>query len=568
MAEGTTDRTQITEVPLWWRKLNAVELQAVVRARRAQQLPLSVRPGLGGETRRLLAHEQEYHSEGVIGTLARRWRLLVLEAFNAKLNRVVERTQPGEDALKPHPFAWHDSGDGLTFWMTKEELTAGDLLEMRFAPFPDQPLPIHAYCRVEQVRRDWNGTAVRVECRFATMELSEREGKKLSAPSGSSSSPTVTEPSSVLPVALHSESQEHQTRVDQRLMAAKAILEADPRQVAAHVTPPAPPPSRPLNPRLAAQAADAAMPVMAVGSKRQDFRLNDNLPLAWKVLTQKSFDHAVNYFNAHREFPLRERVVRQKRLLAEVDVQLKLLRQLNVKARRPVVWFREFLDRRFRQANSENEEEYFQGCLMLFFGLIKEMTKRPPGSMSAAQVVSLIQNQLDTRMSQQQLDPLMEKLHGKKLAEDLEEIKRQIGKLIGELRAAGSVLVETLEGFRAAIVMIDFSGVDQPKQLTAEGDAIFTVNLSATGVAWSTSKTNVYKGDLVEVRLGVDPEGQGLEPIWAYGRVVVVQEPDEQGKRRVASFFEHMSPLHREKLQNHIVRRQRAELARRANAAS
>ncbi|MBF0212068.1 MAG: hypothetical protein HQM00_00745 [Magnetococcales bacterium] len=599
--------SNVIEVPLWWRKISDVELEAVVCARRAQTPTPGVHPGMGAETRRILAKEESYYAERGYEALARRWRLVVLETFNAKLNRVMERVQTGADRFIPHPMQLHASGEGLTFWISEGEVAVGDLLELRFLLFPEQPMPMHTYCRVRRMRREWSGSGVRVECIFELLKSPEAPPKPISAPNPPqpdrssavieslppepllwepgdpiSSIPEPVEPSiwetppAIVraPAAPSVESPRPavarvapvvsapKTKAEQTLAAAQALLDADPRAVAAHVVPHKVPEPKVIVPKVLPPP-----PVVAQGgTKRQDFRINDNLPLTWKVLTQKSFDQAVAYFHDHREFPMRERVARQKRLLAEVDVQLKLLKQLNVKARRPVVWFREFLDRQFRQANSENEEEYFQSVLYFFFNLIKELTKRPPGSMTAAQVVSLIKEQVDLQMSRDLVEVNVQKLPKAKLEEDLTEIKRQINKLLGELRASASGLYEKLNGFREVISMMDLSMQDPPKQFTPEGDAVFTVNLSATGVAWKTVKDRVFKGDLIEVRLGVDPEGSGLEPVWAYGRVVVVQEPDETGKRRVASYFEHMSPMHREKLQAHMVRRQRAELTRRANA--
>ncbi|MBF0189870.1 MAG: hypothetical protein HQL99_01820 [Magnetococcales bacterium] len=581
--------SSVVEVPLWWRKINAVEFEAVVRARRGKQVPPVLQPGLGLEIRTLLDAEQSRDAdEGFFGSIARKWRLVALETFNAKLNRLVERAYSGQDTFQPHPLQWHESGEGLTFWVSEGDVGVGDCIELRFSLFPEQPVPVHAYCRVRRVRREWSGSGLRVECSFATLEDSDAVAPP---PPGDAEAPGLIMPPLVRtppdpdlserrpPARSMDESasrpvessrpvvEDRKSRLEQTLAAGRAMLDADPRVVAAHVTPPAhPPPFHSTLPR-ATPAPSVAVPTQQAGSKRQDFRINDNLPLTWKVVSQKTFDQAVAYFEGHREFPPRERVVRQKRLLAEVDVQLKLLRQLNVKARRPVVWFREFLDRRFRQANAENEEEYFQSVLMLFFGLVKDLTKRPPGSMTAAQVVSLIKEQVDLQIARDHAEPGAPPLSRNKVDEGLTEIARQMGKLLRELRGVSAELADRIEAFREVLALMDLSTQDLPKQLTAEGDAVFTVNLSATGVAWKTWKDRVYRGDLVEVRLGVDPNGDGLEPIWAYGRVVVVQEPDDQGKRRVASYFEHMSPLHREKLQSHMVRKQRSELMRRAGAA-
>nr|CAX84075.1 Type IV pilus assembly PilZ, probable fragment [uncultured bacterium] len=570
--------SHVIDVPLWWRRLSAVEFSAVVRARRVSAVPLSMHPGLEGEVRGVLAAEQAAFSGERLASIAGQRRLVVLEGFNAKLNRVMERVGPGDDLLQPHPLQLHESGEGLTFWVREGDVGVGDLLELRFSLFVEQPMAMHAYCRVRRVRREWSGSGLRVDCGFESLPGLEASVASVSVPEVSAAvsqeeqvevslppEPSLWEPgeadvwvseprepvvvaSSPLPSLPMPGIEERRARLDRKLSEGMEMVATDPRVVAA---------------RLVEQSGFRE----PTGPKRQDYRLNDNLPLAWKVLSRKSFDQAVVYFNSYRDFPLRERVVRQKRLLAEADVQLKLLRQLNVKARRPVVWFREQLDYWFRQANSENEEEFCQGVMMIFFNLLKELTKRPPGSMLAAQVVSLLKDQVELQMARDRLGPGAQKMVRGKAEEDLATVKRQIGKLLDSLRVSSPVLGERLQGFLDVVGMMDLTRQDIPRQLTAEGDAVFTVNLSATGVAWRTLKDRVYKGDLVEVRLGLDPDARGVwETVWAYGRVVVVQEPDEQGKSRVACFFEHMAPLQREKLQAHIVRRQREELVRRATA--
>lgn len=582
--------SNVIEVPLWWRKVQPVELDAVTRARRSRTVPVALHPGFGEETRALLEREREIVDAGGIESVARLPRLLALEFLNAKLNRVVEQAQPGDDRYVPHPLQWHDSGDGVTFWTQEADLTVGDRVEMRFSLFAEQPMPMHTYCRVHRLRRDWNGSAIRVECRFETVASFQNPlptTPKISpasaepASSASVRGPVAEKPEFVMPVRSETAAYYITPQVQGAL----------PREILPHAPTPAKPAHPPAHPeedrhaRMARKLAEGKEIVEAephrasaylsdhpanragLVPKRQDYRLNDQLPLAWKIMSLKSFDQAVACFQERQLFLLRDAVVVQKRMLFEADTLLKAMRQLNGRARRPALWVREYLDHRFRQAITEEEENRFQLCLGQFTTLLKELIKRPPGTADVAQVMAFFKDELDLRILRTQLDPVAQKLALLNTERDLTEVARQIDKRVEGLRVTDPSLVEPLVGIRATLAGIDLSTLDLPKQVTPDGDAIFGVNLSATGVGWRTLRKRVYKGDLVEIRLAVDPEGQGFETLWSYGRIVVVQDPDEFGRRRVACSFEHMSPLHRERLQAHIVRRQREDLGRRSGGA-
>ncbi|MEO5346589.1 MAG: hypothetical protein H7834_09460 [Magnetococcus sp. YQC-9] len=584
--------SNVIEVPLWWRKLQPMELEALARARRTRTVPVTLQPGLGDETRALLETERDHIDSGGIDAVARIPRLLALEMLNAKLNRVVEHSLPGVDRYRPHPLRWHEEGDGLTFWTQEADLAVGDRVELRFSLFPEQPMPMHAYCQVHRMRRDWNGTAIRVECRFETIQgAGQMSGVtrkvKPVAPEPTFVPEPTGEPSPVVPeyVSL--------SRAESSSYYLTPQLQGTlPREVIPH-TPPPPPKSTPSpvhheedrHARVARKLAEGQAIVDAephhasaylsdhpgnragLVPKRQDYRLNDQLPLAWKIVSLKSFDQAVAHFQANQVFLLREAVVRQKRLLYEADTLLKALRQQIARARRPALWLREYLDHRFRQAISEEEENRLQETLLLFIELLKGVNMRPPGAADVGQLWAFFKESLDLRILRIQLDPVEQKLALLNTERDLTELTRQTDNLFESLRVASPELVDPMLGIREALERIEVGTLDIPKQLTPDGDAIFGVNLSATGVGWRTLRSRVYKGDLVEVRLAVDPEGQGFETLWSYGRIVVVQEPDEFGRRRVACFFEHMSQLHRDRLQAHIARRQREELGRRAKGA-
>jgi hypothetical protein len=286
--------------------------------------------------------------------------------------------------------------------------------------------------------------------------------------------------------------------------------------------------------------------------------------VSWKVVSQPTFDKAVEYFALHRAFPPRERVVRQKRLLMDVEMQLKTVKQFNTQARRPAVWLRERLDLLFWQANSENEEEYYQSITLMFFAILRALALRPRGGAIAGQILAHIKTQADIQEARDRMDPETQKMAKAKANEDLAEIDRQIKKMLEELQGSDPGLVEKLKGLHESWSMMDLTMQDIPKKMTLDGHAVFLVNLSSTGLAWRSKKSWVAKGDLLEMNMRLSRDGTHVESVVSYGRVVAIQPPDESNRNRIACFFEYMTPKDRETVQAHIVRKQREELVRRA----
>ncbi|MBF0294131.1 MAG: hypothetical protein HQL96_02995 [Magnetococcales bacterium] len=294
------------------------------------------------------------------------------------------------------------------------------------------------------------------------------------------------------------------------------------------------------------------------GPRRQDYRVNDEFPIAWIVIGEPTFERAAQYFQLHRDFPVRERIARQRKLQAEVDGLVAFLRKMYAKSRRTADWLRDHLDQLFRQANSENEEEFLQHLTLLYAAILREFIQRSPGGPVAAQLLAHMRAYLELKEQRGR------QVTAAKADEDMAEINRQAAKMLGELRGVNRSMADKLAAMHEALEVLDLSAHDVPRRLTAEGDAVHSGNLSGTGLAWRTCKSWVAQGDAVEVRMVLSRDGKRFEPVVSYARVVVVQEPDEQNKRRVACFFEHISPQHREVVLAHIARKQREELQRRA----
>ncbi|MBF0180047.1 MAG: hypothetical protein HQM03_08490 [Magnetococcales bacterium] len=554
----------MNEVSFWHRKIGPGELAAVIRARESRLPSPTTRPGLEEEMRAALQADATARSTRLpVRSEVGRVRAEVMGAIDAKLGHILEHVHAEMAPASATPVRLLASGEGLTFWPDRTDLAVGDLLEVRLPLFPGSPIPMHGYCRVRRLRREWSWNGVRVDCAFETMEALEHaatppavaEPVEVPVPASPSEAleifppePSIwDEPEVILseepvknePVFIDT-SPSPSGNADQTLENARRILEA------------------PVHEMVGALASHVRPDRRSPGPRRQDYRVNDEFPIAWIVIGEPVFERAAQYFQQHREFPARERIARQRKLQAEVDGLVAFLRKMYAASRRTADWLRDHLDQLFRQANSENEEEFLQHLTLLYSAILREFIQRSPGGPAAAQLLAHMRAYLELKETRGR------QVTEEKADADMAEISRQATKMLGELRGVNRAMADKLAAMHEALMALDLSTHDVPRRWTAAGDAVHAGNLSATGLAWRTSKTWVAKGDAVEVRMVLSRDGKLFEPVISYARVVVVQEPDEQNKRRIACFFEHMSPHHREMVLGHIARKQREELQRRA----
>ncbi|MEO5332830.1 MAG: hypothetical protein H7839_12470 [Magnetococcus sp. YQC-5] len=602
----------VIEVPLWWRKISEQEYAVVVQARRMGSLHAVVRPGMASEIRSFLEAERRLASAGMTRSMPDQQRLQVLDGFNAKLDRILMKVDPGQDFFVPTPMRLHDTGAGLTFWVEGGGLAVGELLELRFSLFADFPMPVHGYCRVQRLRREWSGWGVRVDCLLATLDDSAPASPAGATDSREPAPEPAPKPAPIIPERAPIPTQEwppiHKP-APKPTTATKPVSPAPDAPSIEETFPPEPslwdsdpqetsPVKLDPEPSIWESESDETSSVnnkaeltLVLGNKilkrdlkhtavtledrvphdlrdpnlqRKDFRLNDYVQFQWKIISKQTFDHAVQVFKTKWVFPTRKSVLRQNGLMADIDQHIKTLRMMTLKARRPVVLLRDRLDFWFRQASSENEEEYFQQIAILFLTVLQDMTLRPRGVAVAGQMLAHLKFQTEIQEARDRMHPVTQEMGRSKAIEDLENLTRQFNAMLVKLQGTNPGLANKLKGLHEGLAMMDLTMQDIPRQVTQDGDAVFAVNISATGVAWRTLNTRVSKGDLLEVRMGVSRDGKVIEKLVSYGNVVVAQPPDEQRKCRIACYFEYMSPQHREALQGHIVRKQREALVRQA----
>lgn len=602
----------VIEVPLWWRKISEQEYAVVVQARRMGSMHAVVRPGMASEIRTFLEAERRLASDGMTRSMSDQKGQKVLDGFNAKLDRILMKVDPGQDFFVPTPMRLHDTGAGLTFWVEGGGLAVGDLLELRFSLFADLPMPVHGYCRVQRLRREWSGWGVRVECLLATLDDSKPTESTVGAVD--SREPVLELASKPAPIPklapiptpelapIHKPALKPAPTtkpvppapdipsIEETFPSEPSLWESDAQETSAEEFDPEPSIWESESVETASVNNKAEL-TLVLGNKilkrdlkqtavsledrvphdlrdhnlqRKDYRLNDYVQFQWKIISNQTFDHAVQVFKTKWVFPTRKSLLRQNGLMADIDQHIKTLRMMTIKARRPVVLLRDRLDFWFRQATSENEEEYFQQIAILFLTVLQDMTLRPRGVALAGQMLAHLKFQVDIQEARDRMHPVTQEMGRSKASEDLANLTRQFNAMVVKLQGTDPGLANKLKGFHEGLAMMDLTMQDIPKQVTQDGDAVFAVNLSATGVAWRTLKTRVSKGDLLEVRMGVSRDGKVIEKLVSYGNVVVAQPPDEQNKCRIACYFEHMSPQHREALQGHIVRKQREALVRQA----
>ncbi|MBF0296409.1 MAG: PilZ domain-containing protein, partial [Magnetococcales bacterium] len=161
----------VIEVSFWHRKIGTGELAAVIRAREFRLPVPATRPGLEEEMRvALQADAAATNARPPVRSGAGQMRAEVMGALDAKLGHILGHVHAEMAPAVATPVRLLASGEGLTFWSERTDLSVGDLLEVRLPLFPDSPIPMHGYCRVRRVRREWSQNGVRVDCAFETMD--------------------------------------------------------------------------------------------------------------------------------------------------------------------------------------------------------------------------------------------------------------------------------------------------------------------------------------------------------------------------------------------------------------
>ncbi|HIJ84986.1 MAG TPA: PilZ domain-containing protein [Magnetococcales bacterium] len=299
--------------------------------------------------------------------------------------------------------------------------------------------------------------------------------------------------------------------------------------------------------------------------QRRDFRINDRIPFVWCHVSDTALQEAMVTFHKDKAFGLRTIIRNQQKILAILsDIQEQLKRK-HSKARKNVDWHRDRLSWLFLRAASENDENYFLGMTELFAAIARDISKQAGGSGGqwSIQVLSLLRHMMELRQVRDQSNPVTEANALKKANASLEDVERQLPKALQKVEENEPALAAKLKMYMEAIATIDLTQHDRPVGQSPDGKDLFTVNLSATGLAFRTRRLWVKKGDILEMRIFLSTGGDRFDPVTTYGRVVFVNEPVDN-KIKVATYIDPKPLVFEQKIYLHIARRQRELLSDRS----
>ena len=566
----------------------------------------TMRPGMEKELADLLDVESRTSRSGMVPGGRAQQRMNVFDSFNHKLNEALSHLVAAVTVNTPVRF--NPDGNGVTIWLKKPDIEVADLLELRFSPSPSAPWPVHCFGRVAVVKVDANTNFTRVTCKFVkvntpTVAVKKRVAKKPIVAASKAKRPmpkslqgrpaskpkvhpVVSQPVAKSPVVIKQAAPtaanlvKPQTAQLKKELPKKPEIKSTPAPIS--TAPPRLPTGQPAHVTnkyeemlkkgldIASAEVKATKPPpppksTADNESRQNFRINDRIPFVWSIVSQETFEReCLPPFETKLEFGLRKRIMNQQLLLKEFYPHFEILKRTRPKVRKNAVWIHEHLSWLFLRASTENEEEYYQGLTALFLNLIKAMNK-PLGRAErrVMQLMSQFKSQFELQRTRDEANPITEIQKLNVAQNSLTNLHRQSNKMIAELESLNPEIGGMFKLFKELVDTINLTLLDRPVGVSPDGKDLFTVNLSATGLAFRTRRLFVKKGDLLEMRIFLSTGGERFQPVNCYGKVVFVQGPTDS-KLKIAT---HIDPIPREfeaNITTHIARRQREILAEKA----
>lgn len=596
MAENRLLKHQPENLTFWFRRVTPELLARIRDCHKNGALLPGARPGLSKAVWALLAKEADRAVGAALAPQNRADqkgvdRSAALESMNRKVNFLLELVYPPESVLFRAPVKLDLEGRGGTVWLKNPPFCENDVLELRFLVGPDLPWSFHGLSRVIAIRPEGVKGGKRVDFRFETasevnedwddtlvdslaieppLELPslsfEPEEVSLERPMSEtlSSELLLVQPEPALP-------QLEQAMVTKRGAGIIGkVVESKVRESTVSKVQADDKYERMLQEGLKLVNGDLADVVANKGNdpfvaaaqpggadKRRDFRINDRIPFVWCHVSEESFQEAMVSFHKDKEFGLRTIIRDQQKILKNLGDIQDVLKRKRSNARKFVDWHRNRLSWLFLRAKTENDELYYQGMTELFTAIAGDIAKQ----MSSAgqwsnQALSLMRHMMELSQIRDQANPITELDALNKAKDGLTEIERQLPKALAKVEETNPALTNMLRMYLEALTTIDLSQNDRSVGTSPDGKDLFTVNLSATGIAFRTRKLWVKKGDLLEMRIFLSIGGDHFEPVNTYGRVVFVHGPVD-GKLKVATHVEPKPATFEQKIYLHIARKQR-----------
>lgn len=532
-------------LPFWWRAVPEETVAALVANFQHHGGLPALRAPLDPLALATLPNRKEQMATGLHSKPA---LLAATDNMSKKLNLLIDAVHPALQAaiaeLEPLPVFVNPQG--VTFWVESTELKINDMLEMQFPLVPAALILTHAYGYVISVRQKDRQGLDRVTCRFATTAPFRKKGTEEKAPK-------------------------------------------KPENIAKPLPPPPPPQKEEPEPQEAARESmatpagggggpilpqdrnfDDKKEVVSVGrranNRRQEYRVDDEVPLAWRVITKDEFDKIMAYFKEHEKYPVREIIIKQVRCYQESAKRIENLEKINGKAAKMALWFNETLNHLFHRANSTEEQTVALTIAEHHQHLLEEMTNAPRLRPKAIQLLTMLKQKFEIQGWFYHPDYRGIPAEREKLKLGAKKLKKEIGPTLEEFQPIEPLMTEHLRAMYEEMEKVDFRLNDFPADPEEANRTLITypVNLSAGGVAFRTRKTSVVeKGDFLELIIGYNPTGEKVVPTQCYAQVMMIKNPDPQHRIMVACQTRLITKPGWEVNYAHIAHKQRQNLLKR-----
>ncbi|MBF0622998.1 MAG: PilZ domain-containing protein [Magnetococcales bacterium] len=533
------------KILLWWRKVTPRMLKsACQQMSRTGQMPGVNAIPLDEPTRALFEQSNTTPPASSAGGHTALARRDVFDLLDIKFARLLRQALPGtllgDTTVTPMPMVAILSPLGLAFWDRDAGLKPGHVLEVQYWPFPDNPMKIRAFARVIRVHPPNEADRVRVDCRFEKLEQTIQKHEK---PVRRSAPPP---PEPIKPAPPEPE-----------------IIDLD-----APGIPPPPPPPEPMvkaafqpkpepepEPEPEAKKGDGK-------NKRQSFRLNDDIPFTWKLISEHDYELALNHLFHENELPPRAMEAKFNAALQRLDRDIVFLRKMRSKAANSANWLKEQLQKQFLGAGMPAEEEIYFFLLVRVANVVEELVELRPIPPKAVQLMDHMKSKFQYIRQRDESELANDGQRLQKSLEALSNLERQITKKGLDLEDRAPEAGKRLRQLSDKLSILEFKSIDPPSKPVKgpEGLPIYTINISATGLAFRTFKQGLQNGDILSIRMGLGLSDD-VQIEECFGKVVMTKGPEEDGSFRIACQVIDQSDELRDRIHYHITQRQREILS-------
>ncbi|MBF0125442.1 MAG: hypothetical protein HQL60_08900 [Magnetococcales bacterium] len=518
-------------VLLWWRRVSKSTLRRV--GRRYQESGWL--PWLQWHQTDLLQQfpygdEEEWAS--AVQDPRQRSVCYALAAVSSKVDVVMQRLQNSVVRLDRAVVSL--TPDRLIFSQVRSRLKNDDLLEVALALTADQALYLRVFARVVGVRPGNDVTPERIVCAFMS---------PVWAAQADPTTPT---------------------------MPTGPVFEVDDidRQEVVAVPPPRPVPP----PKELKTVADAtAAPVEKSGSNRREaFRVNDELLMSWRQITEEEHKRGIDYFHDKLDVPDTMAAYEQQKMQLRTQLKEWLKRVSTLpdgqRYHRLLANLEQQAFERVQRANLLEEERIIAVVYEAIQDVAEQMLQDSKLLQAkVARVLNGMQSYWSERDKQQRAAALTHVQYDESTALQT-EMRETLLRGLAELDTLMPYMASKLRRLFDVISVVIMMEQDRRGRYDRPNSTVITypVNLSSTGIAFRTRHGKwLEKGAILEMHVALSADGTSKPASHCHGKVVLQKGPDANGYYQIACHIVLASSHFENLLNSHIVRVQREQLAQR-----